>query len=66
MISIRNTLRTLNYRNYGIFRILGNAGFKPSAVLPSVLDVSTPRPCAALVKQHRTMISCADNLSTSL
>ena len=26
------TLRTLNYGNYGIFLILGNAGFCPSAV----------------------------------
>ena len=27
------TLRTLNYGNYGIFLIMGNAGFRPSAVL---------------------------------
>ena len=27
------TLRTLNYGNYGIFLIMGNAGFCPSAVL---------------------------------
>ena len=27
------TLRTLNYGNYGIFLIKGNAGFCPSAVL---------------------------------
>ena len=26
------TLRTLNYGNYGIFLIMGNAGFCPSAV----------------------------------
>ena len=26
------TLRTLNYGNYGIFLIMGNAGFGPSAV----------------------------------
>ena len=30
------TLRTLNYGNYGIFLITGNAGFCPSAVLPIV------------------------------
>ena len=29
------TLRTLNYGNYGIFLIMGNAGFCPSAVLKS-------------------------------
>ena len=28
------TLRTLNYGNYGIFLIMGNAGFCPSAVRP--------------------------------
>ena len=27
------TLRTLNYGNYGIFLIMGNAGFCPSTVL---------------------------------
>ena len=27
------TLRTLNYGNYGIFLIMGNAGFCPSAVV---------------------------------
>ena len=26
------TLRTLNYGNYGIFLIMGNAGFCPSTV----------------------------------
>ena len=26
------TLRTLNYGNYGMFLIMGNAGFCPSAV----------------------------------
>ena len=29
------TLRTLNYGNYGIFLIMGNAGFCPSAVVPT-------------------------------
>ena len=28
------TLRTLNYGNYGIFLIMGNAGFCPSTVVP--------------------------------
>ena len=27
------TLRTLNYGNYGIFLIMGHAGFCPSAVV---------------------------------
>ena len=32
------TLRTLNYGNYGIFLIMGNAGFCPSTVpLPMIL-----------------------------
>ena len=31
------TLRTLNYGNYGIFLIMGNAGFCPSAAGSSVV-----------------------------
>ena len=31
------TLRTLNYGNYGIFLIMGNAGFCPSTVRVSLL-----------------------------
>ena len=31
------TLRTLNYGNYGIFLIKGNAGFCPSAVVINVV-----------------------------
>ena len=31
------TLRTLNYGNYGIFLIMGNAGFCPSAVVKDSL-----------------------------
>ena len=31
------TLRTLNYGNYGIFLIMGNAGFCPSAVCVDVM-----------------------------
>ena len=30
------TLRTLNYGNYGIFLIMGNAGFCPSTVEPDL------------------------------
>ena len=30
------TLRTLNYGIYGIFLIMGNAGFCPSTVLPEL------------------------------
>ena len=33
------TLRTLNYGNYGIFLIMGNAGFCPSTVLTSFYRV---------------------------
>ena len=43
------TLRTLNYGNYGIFLIMGNAGFCPSAVSPvqeedSLLNCSMIQP----------------------
>ena len=31
------TLRTLNYGNYGIFLIMGNAGFCPSTVARVVM-----------------------------
>ena len=31
------TLRTLNYRNCGIFLIMGNAGFCPSTVSRTIL-----------------------------
>ena len=36
------TLRTLNYGNYGVFLIMGNAGFRPSAVLlmPVLFSIS--------------------------
>ena len=35
------TLRTLNYGNYGIFLIMGNAGFCPSTVstLPTTISL---------------------------
>ena len=39
------TLRTLNYGNYGIFLIMGNAGFCPSAVGPKSPDL--PFACQA-------------------
>ena len=32
------TLRTLNYGNYGIFLIMGNAGFCPSTVVSLVAE----------------------------
>ena len=31
------TLRTLNYGNYGIFLIMGNAGFCPSTVVKMLI-----------------------------
>ena len=34
------TLRTLNYGNYGIFLIMGNAGFCPSTVGPFGLTLN--------------------------
>ena len=34
------TLRTLNYGNYGIFLIMGNAGFCPSTIVPGPLIVT--------------------------
>ena len=33
------TLRTLNYGNYGIFLIMGNAGFCPSTVVVVEVEV---------------------------
>ena len=47
------TLRTLNYGNYGIFLMMGNAGFCPSAVSGRFLGA--PRdwggaPASALVR----------------
>ena len=50
------TLRTLNYGNYGIFLIMGNAGFCPSTVItpastlrevvrPGAWQLSCPRQC---------------------
>ena len=36
------TLRTLNYGNYGIFLIMGNAGFCPSTVIPSIELMAKP------------------------
>ena len=32
------TLRTLNYGSYGIFLIMGNAGFCPSTVVTIVVE----------------------------
>ena len=45
------TLRTLNYGNYGIFLIMGNAGFCPSTVVPH-----NPSPHSLL----RTRESCPE------
>ena len=38
------TLRTLNYGNYGIFLIMGNAGFCPSAVSIRLLESTYSQP----------------------
>ena len=38
------TLRTLNYGNYGIFLIMGNAGFCPSTVRPPGMEPNTTKP----------------------
>ena len=37
IITLRNTLRTLNYGNFGIFLIMGNARFISSAVCRTLL-----------------------------
>ena len=34
---LSSTLRTLNYGNYGIFLIVGDAGFIPSTAGPGVM-----------------------------
>ena len=42
------TLRTLNYGNYGIFLLMGHAGFCPSTVpLLTFLSAKTPKPKAS-------------------
>ena len=38
------TLRTLNYGNYDIFLIMGNAGFCPSTVFPGPFGPGTQKP----------------------
>ena len=52
------TLRTLNYGNYGIFLIMGNAGFCPSAVVPTlgskVYIVPTLHPKLLFVFERKT------------
>ena len=35
------TLRTLNYGNYGIFLIMGHAGFCPSTVVTIVISINS-------------------------
>ena len=42
------TLRTLNYGNYGIFLIMGNAGFCPSTALVVFWDLREGSGCFAL------------------
>ena len=54
------TLRTLNYGNYGIFLIMGNAGFCPSAVvLPVVLGYLGKSWCRRQSELVRDWISWA-------
>ena len=43
------TLRTLNYGNYGIFLIMGNAGFCPSTVCLMLKPVFSFYPVAFLI-----------------
>ena len=38
------TLRTLNYGNYGICLVMGNAGFKSATVAMTVLALLIPPP----------------------
>ena len=42
------TLRTLNYGNYGIFLIMGDAGFCPSTVEAQKLET----PIASILKSN--------------
>ena len=50
------TLRTLNYGNYGIFLIMGNAGFCPSTVVWGFLTITEQPQDGSLTK--RTLL-CA-------
>ena len=48
------TLRTLNYGNYGIFLIMGNAGFCPSTVVGRDFGkIHCSDLCGALTKSKR-------------
>ena len=48
------TLRTLNYGNYGIFLIMGNAGFCPSTVSNEkhIKDPSTIEGRARIIRER--------------
>ena len=59
------TLRTLNYGNYGIFLIMGHAGFCPSTVV-SLFDVPTAGSQSVHVSSHSNMLQHLTHLSGSL
>ena len=55
------TLRTLNYGNYGIFLIMGNAGFCPSAVwaktiFPGIQDLEREPQATTTSLHHRVFL----------
>ena len=49
------TFRTLNYGNYGIFLIMGNAGFCPSTVPPQLLLTLPPPLLLPLLPPQRLL-----------
>ena len=47
------TLRTLNYGNYGIFLLMGDAGFCPSTVVPTLGYIWSRRVWAPRLEEVR-------------
>ena len=62
------TLRTLNYGNYGIFLIMGNAGFCPSAVSTTTckicLKLSLAPMCALMQSLLSLLLSAGSPVAT--
>ena len=60
------TLRTLNYGNYGIFLIMGHAGFCPSTVVEGISSFDRgsrmPEPNTLWKTQERSNIHSRDDL----
>ena len=65
------TLRTLNYGNYGIFFIMGTAGFCPSTVVTRGLSIKVLQDNRFMnqeiyVKAQKPQISNSEHLQTNM